>query len=237
MITTQNRRGTAKCFDTTPLSSHPSPLLPEELFDVYIVKRITYQANQLAKHLGLDDDRRDDIEQDMRLELLQAKARFNRARTQWHTFASRVLDLYVKHFIRDEMLQRKHEPCPLPDDECSCDSDEGDSHVEYREEFAFTENFDEVALRVDTEEMLSQLPSKLREACELLMFLSPPEAARVLGIHRNSIYRIIANIRMHFLGENTQSPQNPGGKFATRGDIEGRGTSLNHHTEEPNVNA
>lgn len=231
MITTQHRHGAATCSNITPafqtLSSYP-----DEPLDTYVLNRIEYRARRLADMLGLNDDQRDDLIQDMAVDVLRCARRFDPAKSRWHTFACHVIKIHAKRFIIDEAVRREREMEPLPDM-----SDFLDDSPDESAEFEVPDNTHEINLRLDTAQTLSQMPPRLRKMCELLMVLSPPEAARELNLHRNSIYRLIAQARMYFQMSQSCFEEKRGGKSVTSPDIEGRGTSLNHHTEETNVNA
>jgi len=186
-ITNSDRR-TANIGRETP-SSH--------LIDDYVLKRIDFRSRQLAIKFRLPDDRRDDLAQEMVVELLKAADRFapNGSAT-WHTYACRVLDLAVKKLAQAECRMRQREagrPMGLSQTPDGGPSAVNNPAYEGEDELA------QLELRLDIEVVLERMPQRLRQACRLLMHLSPTEAAEAMGIHRNSIYRLIAQARAYFM--------------------------------------
>lgn len=185
-ITTSDRRAASIGRETS--SSH--------LIDDYVLKRIGFRARQLAIKFRLPDDRRDDLGQEMVVELLKAAERFDpNGPATWRTYACRVLDLAVKKLAQAECRTRKREAGrPM---RCSQQSDGCPSVVD-GSAYESPDDLAQMELQMDVAVVLARMPERLREACELLMRMTPTEAAKELGIHRNSIYRLIAEARAHF---------------------------------------
>jgi len=179
---------------TTTAASTPSSVHNKDLLDHFVLDRIGYRARRLAVQFNLDDGRQDDLRQDMVAEVLRAATRFDPTRTTWHTFACRVLDRLVKHIARAESLRRVREADGLPHDPCSAEGVPAvlAAMVDPRDDLA------DLELRLDVDHVLASMPPRLRQACELLREYSPPEVARMMGIHRNSIYRLVARARRYF---------------------------------------
>lgn len=185
-FTTSDRRA-ASIGRETP-SSH--------LIDDYVLKRIEFRTRQLAIKLRLPDDRRDDLAQEMAVELLKAVDRFDpNGSASWHTYACRVLDLAVKKLTQNECRMRKREagrPMGFAQSPDGCSSAVNNPAHEGEDELA------QLEMKLDVDLVMSRLPARLRQACELLKEHSPAEAAEAMGIHRNSIYRMIAQARVYF---------------------------------------
>jgi RNA polymerase sigma factor (sigma-70 family) len=165
--------------------------------DDYVLKRIDFRAQQLAIKFRLPDDRRDDLAQEMVVELLKAADRFDPDRSaSWHTYACRVLDLAVKKLAQAECRMRQREagkPMGFSEAPDGCPPAVDDPAHEGEDDLAKLE------LKLDIDVVLARMPRRLRQACRLLMHLSPTEAAKAMGIHRNSIYRLIAQARGYFM--------------------------------------
>ena len=177
--------------------SHRSEADTSHLIDDYILKRISFRARQLAIKFRLPDDRRDDLEQAMVVELLKAAKRFDPAGTAaWHTYACRSLDLAVKKLAQAECRMRQREagrPMGCSQSPGGCSSTVNNpAHV-------VEDGLARVELKMDVEVVLEHMPTRLQKVCRLLMEMSPTEAAKALGIHRNSIYRLIAQVRAYFM--------------------------------------
>ncbi len=166
------------------------------LIDDYVLERIAFRARQLAIKFRLPDDRRDDFSQEMVVEVLKAAKRFDPdGSATWHTYASRVLALACKKLAQKECRRIQREsgrPIGL--------SDSGDGAPSAINNPAHEGEDDllQLELRLDIEVVLERMPKRLQKVCRLLMDLSPTEAAEELGIHRNSIYRLIAKARTYF---------------------------------------
>jgi RNA polymerase sigma factor (sigma-70 family) len=167
------------------------------LIDDYVLKRIDFRARQLAIKFRLPDDRRDDLAQEMVVELLKAADRFDPdGSATWHTYACRVLDLAVKKLAQAECRMRQREagrPIRLSDSGEGAPSAINNPAHEGEDELA------QLELKLDIDVVLERMPTRLQKVCRLLMRLSPTEAAEAMGIHRNSIYRLIAQARAYFM--------------------------------------
>ncbi|MBN1436187.1 MAG: sigma-70 family RNA polymerase sigma factor [Sedimentisphaerales bacterium] len=169
---------------------------PTSIIDDYVLARIDYRAKRLAILLKLSDEQRDDYAHDMVAEILNAAPRFDSARSQWKTFANRVLDKFVKGIIRAE-VNRRQRACdtPIPFDEMP---DGFDVAINDAVQGQMTE-VARVDIAIDVAEIVSQMPCHLRRICTLLKDFSMAEAAKKLGLNRTATYRLIAEIRQLFI--------------------------------------
>ena len=166
------------------------------LIDSYVLARIDYRVGRLATRFSLDESRQDDFRQDMVVELLNAAGRFKPAMAQWHTFACRVLDLAVKKLTQMECRLRQRE-AGRPVMGFSEETDDCPAAVNEPADLGH-DDIAQLEIQIDVSQVLSRMPQRLRDAAEMLKSLSPSEAANALGIHRNSIYRLIVEIRAYF---------------------------------------
>jgi len=166
------------------------------LLDDYVLERVRFQARRLAARFGLPDDRREDFEQDLIVELLKAAGRFDPAGgAAWHTYACRVLDLAIKKLSQLECRRRRREagrPLRFTESPDGCPSAVNNPAHEAQDDIIALET------KLDIEQVLAAMPPRLRAVCELLKTHTPAEAAAVVGIHRSSIYRTIAQVRARF---------------------------------------
>jgi RNA polymerase sigma factor (sigma-70 family) len=169
---------------------------PSHLLDDYVLNRIAFRTRRLAITFRLSDDRRDDFFQDMVVEVLKAAERFDPdGSASWHTYASRVIDLAVKKLTQNECRRIQREsgrPIGLSD------SGDGAPSAVNNPAHEGEDDLRQLELHLDIEVVLNEMPSRLQKVCRLLQRLSPAEAAEELGIHRNSIYRLIAKARTYF---------------------------------------
>jgi len=222
--TTFDRRETC-----LPAVSHQPPpregsALPADLIDDYVAERIDFRVRELASALHLSDDQREDMRQDLIVELLQAAERYRSDVSRWHTMACRVIDLYSRHLSRQIRTQRVRESGrPL---KCltRCPGD--------RESYAPNEVADDfaegAATRLDIEEIISQMPPRLQELCNHLKYLTPPKAAAKMGIHPNSVYRLLDEAKRHFIRAGYEFPKKACGISRTSADIAVRGQRGDH---------
>lgn len=170
---------------TNPTQSNPN----HPILDRYAMKRIEFRARRLAIRFNLDDDQREDLAQDMVVELLAAFPRFDETKASRKTFVNRVLDLFSKHTIRTRMNQMKRDfestVCLHELDESAhpaCDGSQGSK----------------LDMKLDIEDIFAQMPGTLQRICILLKSFSVTEVAKILNIHRVTLYRRVLQIRAIF---------------------------------------
>jgi len=163
--------------------------------DDYILRQVQLRAAKLIGKSGLPPDQVEDLQQDMCLELLKARSRFNPDKSTWHTFASRVLDYFSRQFIRRQSARRRNDwrdhPCADFEDDFSLDDGA---------------RFDEELTRMmrgqsrqRLQKLLLGLPRELQELCEALVQNSNKRAvSRELGIGKSTLYRRIEILRKRF---------------------------------------
>jgi len=196
--TTSHRRAAQQGRETTSssLSRQAEKQLIEERLDDYVMERVCFRAWSLADKFNLDVHRQDDFEQDMIVELLKAHRRYDPdGPASWHTYACRVLDLAVKKLTQRECRRIEREsgrPIGLTDSPDGCPSAVNNPAYEGTDELELAE------MRMDISVVFERMPERLRMACELLTTNTPTETAELMGIHRNSIYRLIAKAREYF---------------------------------------
>ncbi len=167
----------------------------QQAIDDYAMERIDYRVRDLAQRFGLDEAEQDDYRLEMVVQLLGAMTRFNRQKAKRQTFVNRVLDRFVLHAKRahcTRIRQSAMSPILLDDVHLGFDPRVNDARRGELDEQA------QLDLKMDLEAIIDRMPERLQRVCKLLSYLEPAEAARKLGIHPRSIYRIIGEIRQHF---------------------------------------
>ena len=176
--------------------------------DPYAVQLIKYKARQLVGQAGFTVSDRDDLEQELVLDLLRRLPKFDPERAQLNTFIARVVEHRIatliearKAGIRDYRRCR----CSLND---RFEDEEGRS-VERVDTFdqedyllrtgAQSRPADELsALTIDVAAVLERLPPELRELCRRLKAESVTEISRDTGVPRGTIYESIKKLREIF---------------------------------------
>jgi len=156
--------------------------------------RIDFRVRRLADQFDLSGDDQQDLRQDMVLELLGAFERFDPVKAKRETFVNRVLDKFVKYVTRIRCTNLRR----------TCESPIGFGDVDDGYEPVVNEaaagQLDEQArceLRIDMDAAIATMPERLQRVCRMLMQFDAAEAAKRLGICRQSIYRNMAEIRRY----------------------------------------
>ena len=176
-----------------------------EGIDEYAVQIIKFKAKQLVGRVGLTDSDREDLEQEMILDLLQRLPKYNPDRAQRNTFIARV----VEHKIATIIEARK---AGLRDYRlCNCSlnerlEDEEGGSVE-RMETIDQEDYLRLTgglsrstaelrdLSIDVRQAIEKLPPELRELCRRLGVDTITELSRDTGVPRGTIYESLKKLR------------------------------------------
>ncbi len=172
--------------------TQPTDLSSSSLIVDYALARIDYRMRQLASQFGLSEHEREDYRHDMVVELLSAFKRFDPHKAKRQTFVNRVLDKFVKHAIRGRYTRQRR----------ACDSPVHFEDIGPGYQFVVNDTragqLNEQGLcelRLDLHAAIARMPERLQRVCRLLMTFDPAEAARQLGICRQSVYRNMREIR------------------------------------------
>ena len=188
-------------------ASRLRPPRPEA--DGYTCRLVRSRARRLARQAGLKTEDRQDIEQELWVDLLVRWHRFDAARAGGRTFATRVVEhraatLFRRSRTVAESTQRKRRS--LHDT-----VQDGDGRpvpiaqvLDDRAQAARTGSHSlaadhQVDLATDVAGVLADLPEELRDLCERLKESSIARIAKDMGIARTSLYRRIEKIREHFV--------------------------------------
>jgi DNA-directed RNA polymerase specialized sigma24 family protein len=191
---------------------------PDPAFDAYIHDRIDFRVSQLTLGFNLSEEDQDDYRTTMVTEVYSAMKRFDPQKAKRETFVNRVLDRYVLFAMRTRCNQMKR-PCLNPV-----------GFAEIGETFEPTSNdarkgaMNEVRrtdLRMDVEMVIDRMPERLQQAARLMMHMSPADAAREMGIHPCSIYRLRDQIRTYFVRAELHPSNEPREDSAAAADVEG----------------
>lgn len=176
---------------------HPEPPPglggPTDVIGDYALKRIDYKVGLLASMYRLSDADRDDLRQDMMIELLKAAPRYRPERAKWATYVCRVLDIYFKQYCRQQSRRRTRGSfASFANHERRGRTIVGIGADDVRDEI------DRLETRLTVETVLAGLPPKLRRFCQLLKEHSLAEVRRIMGIPHTSAYRMIDRLRRRF---------------------------------------
>jgi len=176
-----------------------------EGIDEYAVQIIKFKAKQLVGRVGLTDSDREDLEQEMILDLLQRLPKYNPDRAQRNTFIARV----VEHKIATIIEARK---AGLRDYRlCNCslnerlEDEEGGSvermeTIDQEDYLRLTAGLSRSTaelrdLSIDVRQAIEKLPPELRELCRRLGVDTITELSRDTGVPRGTIYESLKKLR------------------------------------------
>jgi RNA polymerase sigma-70 factor, ECF subfamily len=151
--------------------------LPHLVTCGFAARAIRYKARQLAGRHGFSRSEREDIEQELRLDLLRRLAKFNPDIAPWNAFVRTLVDRHAATLI----AQRRRRIRATDDTESLIES----RHV----------SLDTV---LDTKTVLAQLPRRARALCERLKQHTVAEVARQLRVPRSTLRGDIARVREQF---------------------------------------
>ncbi len=163
-----------------------------------VIRNIKYQAAKLARSGSLPGMDKEDIEQELILDLLRRRGRFDPDRASFDTFADRVITNRVAsltastHKLRAERITISLDFVVANDDE-----DEGTSLIDKLDDLENPCALDEVKIGLarDVARFIGDLPPVLQRYVAILAADNVCEAAREAGLHRSTIYERKEQIR------------------------------------------
>jgi len=166
-------------------------------FAIWLIRR---KADRLVGRAGFSPSDREDLEQEIALDLLVRLNRFDPARATFRTFVVRVIDHKVADLLADRSAG-KRDWRRNGDSLDDLVDDEDGGRGERWQTLPGTnghEAQDRVHLRLDLEAALRTLPPALREACEWLRNQTYTEASRATGIPRSTLQDRMKKVRAVF---------------------------------------
>ena len=176
--------------------------------DPYAAGLIRFKARRLVGQAGFTASDREDIEQELILDLLRRLPKYNPKRAQLNTFIARVVEHRLASLIEAQKAGiRDYRRCRCSLNECFEDAD-GRS-VEREDTFdqedyllrtgAQSRPSEELnRLAIDVAAVLETLPPELRELCRRLKAETVTEISRDTGVPRGTIYESIKKLREIF---------------------------------------
>ena len=157
------------------------------------------KARQLVGRHGFTRDDEEDLQQEMTLRLILRLPKFNPRKASSKTFVSRVIDHIVSDLIRYQ--KRGKRDYRLESFSLDERTDDGRGHSVGRGDLISQDKYDFRAekhnrpesercdMRMDVWAVIAGLPQDLEVVTRLLPTHSISEAARTLGLHRDTIHR------------------------------------------------
>ena len=181
----------------------------DEGIDPYAVEIIRFKARQLVGQAGFTASDRDDLEQELILDLLRRLPKYDPSRAKRNTFIARVVEHKIATLIEAQTAhKRDYRRCPCSLNERFEEEEEGRS-VERAEtldqedyllrigvEPGAAEELRGLALDVAT--VVETLPPELRDLCRRLEQETVSEISRDTGVSRATLYESITRLREIF---------------------------------------
>lgn len=180
---------------------------PEGLGE-YAEELIRFKARQLAGKRPFRRDDRDDIAQELRLEVLRRLPRFDPVWASRDTFIARVIDHAAALLLEKALAAKRGNGLAQASLQDPVDDGEGGEAQLWqtlagdgssrRVGFGGPENPDRLDrrdLRIDLEAALRKLTDEQKRLAELILRLGFDEASRVLGVPRTTLYGHLREIR------------------------------------------
>ncbi len=177
--------------------------------DPYAVEIIRFKARQLVGQAGFTVADRDDLEQELILDLLRRLPKYDPSRAKLNTFIARVVEHKIATLIEKQTAhKRDYRRCPCSLNERFEEEEEGRS-VE-RAETLDQEDYllrigvepraaEELrALALDVAAVVENLPLELHELCRRLGQETVSEISRDTGVPRATLYQSVKKLREIF---------------------------------------
>lgn len=187
----------------------PGPHLSEPEADRYTRRLIRHRAGRLVHQIGLNPADRQDVEQDLWVDLVARWRRFDATRAGGRTFAARVVEHQVtKLFHKSQAANQDAERNGRSLEEPVADgaghtvplaSTLRDGAQRLRDGHAQDTSQGQSELAIDVAMAVAHLPAELRDLCERLKECSIADVARDLGVTRTWVYRRLEKVRAHFV--------------------------------------
>ena len=177
--------------------------------DHYTANLIRHKARQLVGKYGFSESDRDDLEQELSIDLVERLPKYDPSKASKSTFINRLIERKISRMIRyrtQAMRDYRREQMSLNDRISDGKDGEAErvytisSDVQARRtgQHRRTEG-EQRELCIDVRSVLDRLSPSLIQTAKVLMFHRPAAAARVIGIPRSTLYeQHIAQLREVF---------------------------------------
>ena len=167
----------------------------DEGIDPYAVEIIRFKARQLVGQAGFTVADRDDLEQELILDLLGRLPKYDPKRGKLTTFIARIVEHKIANLIARQRASKRdyrRSTCSLNDS-----LDQEDYLVRLGVEPKPDDQLSELTL--DVAAVVDSLPPELRELCRRLGTETVSEISRDQGVSRPTLYKSVNGLREIFM--------------------------------------
>jgi len=177
------------------------------VLDAEVEKAVFHCAQSLLGQAGITRSDIEDIEQELRLELLVYLPSFDPRKGKRATLVAKILGHKAAALLRHRLAGTRavlSEQCSLSDEVQTPDGPVPlgdiitDSDGARRVGNKTVSDQDRVSLKMDVAHVIAALPEELRGLCEEIKHKSLRQIARERGVDKNWVRRRVAKIRRHF---------------------------------------
>ncbi|MHB1001437.1 MAG: sigma-70 family RNA polymerase sigma factor [Armatimonadota bacterium] len=171
-----------------------------------MVNLVKHKAYTLSNQFGFSPEDREDLEQDMALQLLSALQSYNPKKGTLSTFADRVIRHWTSELIRSRSTMKRDYTkitCSF-DDLCSAEDGEYETLADIigTDDIA-PENItlgciDGIELKADIDRVIDRLPENLRDLCISLKTQDVADYCEATGIPRSTAESRLRKLRKIF---------------------------------------
>lgn len=167
-----------------------------------VVRNVRFKAKQLARRRAVPGMDADDLEQDLMLDLLHRRDRYDPNRASFETFAEHIINHRIATLTSPTGRLRAERAMTSLDAPIGYD-DDGDAFslidITPARSGLYADESDEpetqIGLQHDVTRFRAALRPYLRRYADILSEETASEAARVVGVHRSTVYVRIAEMR------------------------------------------
>lgn len=173
----------------------------------YVQNMIRFKAREMARQFGLCDADRDDIEQELRLDILKRAERYDSAKSSIATFSNRIITHRIASLIQERQAECRdwrleislQEQCPDQNDgeatwEDFLDGEGNLGPVKTR----LSPDHEAADMRMDIAHLLNLLSPEQRAFCLRLREQTVAEIAAETGIPASTLYDLRRKLRLIF---------------------------------------
>lgn len=164
--------------------------------DPYMFRQASWRANLLIATARFRVEDREDLRQELFLEVLRRSPKFDPARGDWPGFVRGVMHNHAAVLV---VRERRRAPELRGEDLMNREEASDAEWVDIFDQRPRTLSVDALNLRLDVRRVVESLPNQLRSLAVLLSQMPVKEAGRHTGKSRSRVYQMTRQIREAFL--------------------------------------